>query len=159
MVGGSHEPTGELGRLPATGAQLAAAEPRMLLDDPESLFARYRDALVTSGVVLDDGGLGTAGFGDVFDTWASMSHLLPMEAWPPEAGPRSIAYFCGAMPDADPANREAAMIGEFASKLVAGETLAIDQLLNFLHLVGGPEPLPDGTRDRIRQVLLRPLGD
>jgi hypothetical protein len=47
------------------GARLAAGEPRMLLDDPMSLFARYRDALVTSGVVLDDGGFGTAGFGDV----------------------------------------------------------------------------------------------
>jgi hypothetical protein len=47
------------------GAQLAPGAPRMLLDDPTSLFARYRDALVTSGVVLDDGGLGTAGFGDL----------------------------------------------------------------------------------------------
>lgn len=61
--------------------------------------------------------------------------------------------------DADPAQREVAMIGEFAARLVAGETLAVDQLLNFLHLVGGPEALPDGTRDRIRQILLRSLGD
>jgi uncharacterized protein with NAD-binding domain and iron-sulfur cluster len=46
-------------------------------------------------------GVTLSGFGEVFDTWASMSHLLPTEAWPPAATPRSIAYFCGAMRDAD----------------------------------------------------------
>ncbi len=48
-------------------------------------------------------GVTLSGFGDVFDTWASMSHLIPMEAWPSPGAPRSIAYLCGAMPDAHPA--------------------------------------------------------
>jgi uncharacterized protein with NAD-binding domain and iron-sulfur cluster len=48
-------------------------------------------------------GVTLSGFGDVFDTWASMSHLLPMEAWPSALEPRSIAYLCGAMSDEDPA--------------------------------------------------------
>lgn len=45
-------------------------------------------------------GVTLSGFGDTFDTWASMPHLLPWEDWPPASGPRGLAYFCGAMPDA-----------------------------------------------------------
>jgi uncharacterized protein with NAD-binding domain and iron-sulfur cluster len=33
------------------------------------------------------------------DTWADMSHLLPVEEWPALHEPRSVAYFCGPMPD------------------------------------------------------------
>jgi len=33
-----------------------------------------------------------------FDTWADMSHLLPMEDWAPP-GPKSVAYFCSVFPD------------------------------------------------------------
>ena len=46
-------------------SQLVSGEPRMLLDNPTTLFARYRDALVADGLVLDDGGFGAAGLGDV----------------------------------------------------------------------------------------------
>jgi uncharacterized protein with NAD-binding domain and iron-sulfur cluster len=48
-------------------------------------------------------GVTLSGFGEVFDTWASMSHLLSQEAWPASGSPRGIAYFCGAMPDTDTA--------------------------------------------------------
>jgi uncharacterized protein with NAD-binding domain and iron-sulfur cluster len=47
-------------------------------------------------------GVTLAGFGDTFDTWASMTHLLPRESWPTEGSPQSLAYLCGAMPDSDP---------------------------------------------------------
>src|SRR3954454_7936263 len=49
------------------GAALPAGEPRMLLDDPVTLFDRYRAALVAEGVELDDAGGagGAAGIGDV----------------------------------------------------------------------------------------------
>src|SRR6266540_1147396 len=33
------------------------------------------------------------------DTYANMSHLIPREAWPPEARVESIAYFCGVLED------------------------------------------------------------
>ncbi|SES15875.1 NAD(P)-binding Rossmann-like domain-containing protein [Pedococcus cremeus] len=46
------------------------------------------------------------GFGDTFETWAAMSHLLPRESWPTSGGPRSIAYLCGAMPDVDPGSAD-----------------------------------------------------
>ncbi|MEO8509033.1 MAG: FAD-dependent oxidoreductase [Betaproteobacteria bacterium] len=37
-------------------------------------------------------------FAAPFDTWADMTHLLPREGWTGADIPRSIAYFCGAMP-------------------------------------------------------------
>lgn len=44
-----------------------------------------------------------SGFVEPFDTWADMSHLLPLELWPAEGRePRSLAYFCSVLPD-DPA--------------------------------------------------------
>jgi uncharacterized protein with NAD-binding domain and iron-sulfur cluster len=39
-----------------------------------------------------------SGFLKPFDTWAEMSHLIPEENWTEPV--RSIAYFCGALPDA-----------------------------------------------------------
>ena len=39
-----------------------------------------------------------AGFVEPFDTWAEMSHLIPEEHWEDQV--RSIAYFCGVLPDA-----------------------------------------------------------
>ena len=48
-----------------------------------------------------------SGFAKPFDTWADMPHLIDVEAW--RDPPRSIAYFCGALPlppgtPADPAH-------------------------------------------------------
>jgi uncharacterized protein with NAD-binding domain and iron-sulfur cluster len=44
-------------------------------------------------------GVTLSGFGDTFDTWASMRHLLPLEDWSGSAAPQGLAYLCGAMPD------------------------------------------------------------
>ncbi|MCC2656365.1 MAG: hypothetical protein K0Q76_1473 [Panacagrimonas sp.] len=41
-------------------------------------------------------------FADDLNTWADMSHLLPLERWPRGRKPKSVAYFCGPMAD-DPA--------------------------------------------------------
>jgi uncharacterized protein with NAD-binding domain and iron-sulfur cluster len=46
-----------------------------------------------------------SGFVKPFDTWADMTHLLPLERWP--ESPRALAYFCSVLqdlPDADPAD-------------------------------------------------------
>jgi len=41
-----------------------------------------------------------SGFVEPFDTWADMSHLLPLELWPVEGrAPKSLAYFCSVLPD------------------------------------------------------------
>jgi uncharacterized protein with NAD-binding domain and iron-sulfur cluster len=39
-----------------------------------------------------------SGYVEPFDTWAEMSHLIPEESW--QQPVRSIAYFCGVLPDA-----------------------------------------------------------
>lgn len=41
-------------------------------------------------------------FYEPIDTWADMSDLLPREAWPDDARPLSLAYFCGPLRDATP---------------------------------------------------------
>ena len=39
-------------------------------------------------------GTTVSGFAKPFDTWASMSHVADLEAWPDEIRPATIAYFC-----------------------------------------------------------------
>ncbi len=41
-------------------------------------------------------------YADDLNTWADMTHLLPLERWPRGRKPKSIAYFCGPMAE-DPA--------------------------------------------------------
>ncbi|HEX9762665.1 MAG TPA: NAD(P)-binding protein, partial [Acidimicrobiia bacterium] len=69
-------------------------------------------------------GVTLSGFGDSFDTWASMSHLLPMEAWPPTRAPQSIAYLCAAMPDTDPTAGED-VVRETLRRFLDGEAGAL----------------------------------
>lgn len=49
-----------------------------------------------------DGPTILTGYGHPFETWADMSQVIPCEVWPPNRAPGSIAYFCGALPDATP---------------------------------------------------------
>jgi uncharacterized protein with NAD-binding domain and iron-sulfur cluster len=42
-------------------------------------------------------GVTMSGFVAPFETWASMSHLLPTEDWPETDRPQTIAYFCGVL--------------------------------------------------------------
>jgi uncharacterized protein with NAD-binding domain and iron-sulfur cluster len=46
-------------------------------------------------------GVTVSGFVTPFDTWASMSHLLPAEDWPATDRPRTIAYFCSVLDTTD----------------------------------------------------------
>lgn len=50
-------------------------------------------------------------------------------------------------------------IAEFARRLLAGENLAIDQLLNFIYLVSAEEPPDAAARERVEQMLLNELSD
>lgn len=50
----------------------------------------------------DHGSTVLCAFADNLNTWADMTHLLPLEAWPKGQKPKSLAYFCGPMAD-DPA--------------------------------------------------------
>ncbi len=53
----------------------------------------------------DEAGLGwpypgatVSGFVTPFDTYASMSHLIPREDWPADDAPRALGYFCSVLP-------------------------------------------------------------
>lgn len=48
-------------------------------------------------------------------------------------------------------------IAEFAQRLVAGERLAVDQLLNYLYLVTGDHGVDATVRERLEQTLLEEL--
>jgi uncharacterized protein with NAD-binding domain and iron-sulfur cluster len=125
-----------LGMIPHVASELVAADTawRDMVDSVATVATRsaqlWLDA--TESEMGWDGprGVTLSGFGEVFDTWASMSHLLPMEAWPPAVAPRSIAYFCGAMPGVDPAT---------------GGEVVRDELRRFLEEEVGA--LWPGTRD------------
>ena len=41
-------------------------------------------------------------FAHPLETWADMSQVIPREVWPAGEGPGSLAYFCGALIDANP---------------------------------------------------------
>jgi uncharacterized protein with NAD-binding domain and iron-sulfur cluster len=67
-------------------------------------------------------------FDEPLDTWADMSHLLPMEMWGAQK-PASIAYFCGALQE-EPLNPEdkatparAALKVEAATQLLLGQQI------------------------------------
>jgi uncharacterized protein with NAD-binding domain and iron-sulfur cluster len=49
-----------------------------------------------------------SGFAEPFDTWASMTHLLAHEGWAGPARPRTVAYFCGSLPEIGVTDRHSA---------------------------------------------------
>jgi uncharacterized protein with NAD-binding domain and iron-sulfur cluster len=69
---------------------VATRSAQIWLDESETELGLARDDLTSSG------------WGPPFDTYASMSHLLPAENWVGEDGPRGLAYLCGVVPDDDP---------------------------------------------------------
>jgi uncharacterized protein with NAD-binding domain and iron-sulfur cluster len=67
-----------------------------------------------------------SGWAEPFDTYASMSHLLPLEDWPDDDRPRGLAYLCSALPETgaaggdradDPAAAEAEVRASLAAVL------------------------------------------
>lgn len=97
-----------LGMVPYVAPELVALDPRWrrMVDSVRTVATQSAQLWIEQ----DEAALGwrgpdgvtLSGFGETFDTWASMSHLLATEQWPAERPPRSLAYFCGALPDGDP---------------------------------------------------------
>jgi uncharacterized protein with NAD-binding domain and iron-sulfur cluster len=46
-----------------------------------------------------DGPTVMTSFAEPYDSWADMTHLIPVEDWPQSAGVQGIHYFCGALSD------------------------------------------------------------
>lgn len=103
-----------LGALPEITTELATASPRwramledvvtvqtqalqLWLTEPTSALG-FRELAEQAGADPGDPDVEPrpllTAFGEPFDTWADMSHLLPEEHWPEEAKPRAVAYFC-----------------------------------------------------------------
>ena len=51
-------------------------------------------------------GVTMTGFAKPFETWSLMDQLLPVEQWPANDPPRTLAYFCSTLPTPGVANRE-----------------------------------------------------
>ncbi|HEX3332997.1 MAG TPA: FAD-dependent oxidoreductase, partial [Acidimicrobiales bacterium] len=92
-----------LGMVPHLCGELLAAAPawRSMVDNV-GVVATQAFQLWLSDDERDLGwsgppGVTMSGFVTPFDTWASMSHLLPTEEWPDTHRPQAIAYFCSVL--------------------------------------------------------------
>jgi uncharacterized protein with NAD-binding domain and iron-sulfur cluster len=94
-----------LGAVPHVCGELVARDPRwreMVIHVKTVATQAFQLWLTASTEELGWGGpaVTLSGFVQPFDTWADMRHLLAYERWPDPA-PRTIAYFCSALPDLD----------------------------------------------------------
>lgn len=93
---------------------------------------------------------------DPFDTWSDMTHLIPVEDWPAEETPRSIHYFCSAMPGPDRAPPpDQAAFPPLQRDRVKGDAI------NYLRRFAG-QVMPDAVRwfpNEFRWDLLCGAGD
>lgn len=101
-----------LGMLPHVASELIEKDPawRAMVDNVATVGTRSAQLWLNASEsdLGWDGppGVTLSAFGDTFDTWADMTHLLPREGWPPGTAPRSLAYLCSAMPDTEPDSAE-----------------------------------------------------
>jgi uncharacterized protein with NAD-binding domain and iron-sulfur cluster len=76
-----------------------------------------------------------AAYIEPFDTWADMTHLLEVEDWPIDNGPKSIHYFCSPLPCAAkaplPGDRDTQALGdaEVLKNTMEFLNLAVDNFL------------------------------
>lgn len=91
-----------VGVLPDVAQELIACEPRWrdmvhhVKTVPTQAFQIWtRESTAELGWPHPPANL--SGFVEPFDTWAEMSHVIPEESWKDPV--RSIAYFCGVLPD------------------------------------------------------------
>jgi uncharacterized protein with NAD-binding domain and iron-sulfur cluster len=99
------------------------------------------------------------GFHEPLDTWADMSHLLPVEDWDDQDPPHNIAYFCGAL-KAGPLDPEDAATPKRAAGEVARATRnLLDTQLGWLwpKAVDGTGALKEGwLLDRYQRANVDP---
>jgi hypothetical protein len=94
--------------VPHVAGEIVAASPRWaeMVDAVATVPTRaaqlWFDATEADLGWAGPSGVTLSGFGDTFDTWASMTHLLPRESWGPDGAPRSLAYLCSALPEPAP---------------------------------------------------------
>jgi uncharacterized protein with NAD-binding domain and iron-sulfur cluster len=93
-----------LGMVPHIGADLVAASDRWrgLVDHVATVPTQAAQLWLTE-TEAELGwlrpGATLSGWDKPFDTYSSMSHLLPLEDWPTSDTPRGLAYLCSSLPD------------------------------------------------------------
>ena len=104
-----------LGSVPLVGAQLCAASPawQHMVDQVKTVCTMGYQLWLKPDLQALGWQHGSAvidAFDEPLDTWADMSHLLPMENWEAGSGnaPANVAYFCGALKEGPlkPADKE-----------------------------------------------------
>ncbi len=94
-----------VGALPGPCKELVAREPRWrtMLERVKSVPTQAFQVWLRADVAelgWTAGPVNLSGFVEPFDTWADMTHLAPVEAWP--TPPKNISYFCSVLPDRPP---------------------------------------------------------
>ncbi|MCW2786936.1 MAG: hypothetical protein JWP74_3453 [Marmoricola sp.] len=86
-------------------------------------------------------GMTVSAFERPLSTWASMPQLIPVEDWPAEIEPGSIAYFCGAIDAPWPPDRPwpAYLEHHLAEAYRTAETFVEDHLPHLLPGLRGPD--------------------
>ncbi|MFO0618988.1 MAG: NAD(P)-binding protein [Polyangiaceae bacterium] len=95
-----------LGAVPHLCREILDREPRWRAMTASMKTVATQALQVWSGASLSELGWNRSSvtltsFVHPFDTWADMSHLIHREDWPKETEPRSIAYFCNVLADAE----------------------------------------------------------
>jgi uncharacterized protein with NAD-binding domain and iron-sulfur cluster len=93
-----------LGMVPHVAADLVAASDRWrrLVDNVATVPTQAAQLWLTeteAQLGWPRRGATLSGWDEPFDTYSSMSHLLPVEDWPADDAPRGLAYLCSSLPD------------------------------------------------------------
>lgn len=93
-----------LGALPHVAGELIAADPawQRMVSRVETCATQAMQLVLRSTVAelgWPHGNTILTAYADDMNTWADMTHLHPVETWPEDKTPGSIAYFCGPLAD------------------------------------------------------------
>ena len=102
-----------LGMLPHTCAELIESDERWrsMVDRVGTVATQAFQVWMSAderALGWDQPAATVTGCGEPFETFASMSHTLPLEDWPEDERPLTAAYFCGALAESELAGGPAA---------------------------------------------------
>jgi uncharacterized protein with NAD-binding domain and iron-sulfur cluster len=92
-----------LGAVPEVCREIVATNPawQSMVEHVKTVATQAFQIWLTEdmeGLGWKHGPVALSGFVEPFDTWADMTHLIPLEEWK-DATPGALAYFCSVLPD------------------------------------------------------------
>jgi uncharacterized protein with NAD-binding domain and iron-sulfur cluster len=99
-----------LGAVPEVCREIVATNPawQAMVENVKTVATQAFQVWLTEDMAQlgwDGGPVALSGFVEPFDTWADMTHLIPLETWNGQE-PRSLAYFCSVLSDGEAADPE-----------------------------------------------------